>query len=166
MQCLAGLRKPSAGDIKWQKNDHHISIETLKKNLGYAAPYISLYSELTCAENLDFLLKLRDIGNRKQRIEGALEKTGIASQSDKLFGKLSTGQQQRLRLASALSHNPAILFLDEPGSNLDEKGREVIKKTVEDFKRAGKIVFIASNSRDELALCDRLYSVEEEKLID
>jgi ABC-type protease/lipase transport system fused ATPase/permease subunit len=52
--------------------------------------------------------------------------------------------------------------LDEPGSNLDEKGRTLIESLVAEFKEAGKPVIVASNNPEELSLCDRIFSVEEE----
>src|SRR5699024_12884267 len=69
------------------------------------APYINLYEELSCRENLTFLAKLRH-ANKEVNPDYWLEKTQIASVANQPFGKLSTGQQQRLRLASALFHEP------------------------------------------------------------
>jgi ABC-type multidrug transport system ATPase subunit len=70
-----------------------------------------------------------------------------------------------MRLAAAIVHQPKVLFLDEPGSNLDEKGRMLIESLVAEFKEVDKLVIIASNNPDELALCNRVYSVEEERFL-
>ncbi|MDZ7716998.1 MAG: ATP-binding cassette domain-containing protein [Balneolaceae bacterium] len=82
--------------------------------------------------------------------------------SDQLFGSLSTGQQQRAKLASALFGNPQVLLLDEPGANLDERGRTLIREIVQQSKEKNRLVIIASNNPEELDLCDRVFSVEEE----
>lgn len=137
----------------------------LKNRLGFAAPYINLYNEFTCRENLDFLLKLRGCKNRLANIKKALSLTGIEELAHQPFEQLSTGQQQRLRISAALIHNPDILFLDEPGSNIDEHGRQLIDNIIDDFKEAQKPVFIASNNPNELAYCDRIFSVEEEAFV-
>lgn len=158
---MSGLERATSGRVEWTEGDETLGRSALKKHLGYAAPYISLYEEFSCAENLDFLLKLRGVKERAAAIEEALKRSGIAALASQPYGNLSTGQQQRLRLASALAHAPDVLFLDEPGSNLDEKGRAFIERIVEE-SRGKRLVVIASNNPDELALCDRVYSVEEE----
>lgn len=162
LQCLAGLIRPSSGRVEWYKKEQNINIQKLKNRLGYAAPYINLYEELSCRENLDFLMQLRKQANPSQKIEAALEQAQITHLADQLFAKLSTGQQQRLRLAAAIVHQPDVLFLDEPGSNLDESGRTLIQSLVSEFKEAGKMIIIASNNPEELELCDAVYSVEGE----
>ncbi len=162
MKCMAGLAKPTKGSVEWFIGGKAVELEYFKRALGYAAPYINLYNELTCLENLRFLLELRSEADKKDAILNALEVTAMKSFSDQPFGSLSTGQQQRLRIAAALVHQPQVLFLDEPGSNLDEAGRKMIETVVTEFKTAGKLVVIASNNRGELQLCDEIYSVEAE----
>lgn len=161
--CMAGLRAPTAGTVDWKRASDSISTPEARKHMGYAAPYINLYPELSCSENLHFLLELRGNAPRTGAVEEALMRTGIGSLASRPYGQLSTGQQQRMRLASALVHNPGIIFLDEPGSNLDKKGRKLIARLADSFKTAGKLAVIASNNPDELALCDQIYSVAEER---
>jgi heme ABC exporter ATP-binding subunit CcmA len=162
LQCISGLKRPSSGTVSWQKNGSPIKKKDIKKRLGYIAPYINLYDELTCEENLDFLLKLRGLSDRSPAIQKALQTAGISSLRDQPFGSLSTGQQQRLRIAASLVHEPDILLLDEPGSNLDKEGHHLIKNLVARFKEAQKMIIVASNISVELELCDRVYSVEKE----
>lgn len=164
LQCLAGLIRPTSGQIKWYKKDQNIDIQKIKKQLGYAAPYINLYEELTCKENLLFLMQLRKKPDGYSRTAEVMERTEIASLADQPFGKLSTGQQQRLRLAAAIVHQPAVLFLDEPGSNLDENGRTFIASLVSEFKESGRPVILASNNPYELALCDVTFFVTNGQL--
>lgn len=165
LQCLTRLSRPTSGIIKWQKNEQNVDDHNIKKLLGYAAPYINLYEELSGRENLEFLLKLRNAANLSAATEKALSKTDMLDIANQPFGKLSTGQQQRMRLAAAIVHQPEILLLDEPGSNLDENGRMLIESLVAEFKEADKLGIIASNNPDELALCNRVYSVEEERFL-
>ena len=165
LQCFAGLIRPTSGQVEWYKKEQQIDLQKITKHLGYAAPYINLYEELSCSENLEFLLQLRNTTDVPAAVQAALARTEIQNLGDQLFGKLSTGQQQRMRLAAAIVHQPKVLFLDEPGSNLDEKGRMLIESLVAEFKEADKLVIIASNNPDELALCNRVYSVEEERFL-
>ncbi len=166
LQCMAYLLRPSGGEIRWRQNGELMPKERYKKSLGYAAPYINLYDELSCRENLDFIARMRHKTDYKDSIVHWITKVSLENVADQPFGKLSTGQQQRLRLASALFHQPDILMLDEPGANLDESGRELIVEITESFKDPEKMLIIASNNRDELNLCERIFSVDAETFVD
>jgi len=156
LKCIAGLLKPTSGMVTWVNgNEHEMTQEELKKRLGYAAPYISLYEELTVTENLSFLFDVRNENDRGQ-IDDVLQRTGANPFKNSLFGSLSTGQQQRARIAAAIVHQPDILFLDEPGSNLDEKGRVVVNDLVNEFRNRKRLLILASNQTYELDLCDSI----------
>lgn len=165
LKCLGQLLAPSRGSITWQNNGNSLSSAQVKQKLGYAAPYINLYEELTCRENLTFIAKMRHQNKLQSAIDLWISKVGLSTVSNQPFGKLSTGQQQRLRLASALFYDPDILLLDEPGSNLDEEGRTLIKEIVESFNSDEKFLIVASNNPDELDLCQRVFSIEEEAFV-
>lgn len=162
LQCLSRLTKPTAGTIRWMENDTELETGELKKNLGFVAPYINLYRELSCRENMEFLSRLRNLPEEQVADSMAywLSAVGLAEASGEPFGNLSTGQQQRLRLACGLFYNPRIVFLDEPGSNLDEKGQALIREITSDPGSSGTVLIIASNNPDELELCERIYSIE------
>lgn len=165
LKCLSGLLAPSRGIIQWKYNGTILKSTALKQKLGYAAPYINLYDELSCAENLHFISKMRHQHAVQTSINSWISKVGLDAVSDQPFGKLSTGQQQRLRLASALFYDPDILLLDEPGSNLDESGRHLIQEITNTYNTPQKLLIIASNNPDELNLCDQVYSIEEESFV-
>lgn len=161
LQCLAGLLKPTSGSFHWKSEDGEISIDELKYKMGFAAPYVSLYRELSVTENLHFLSNLRKINPTTSSLQMLLQKVGLDHIDGQPFGTLSTGQQQRARLAAALFTEPDILLLDEPGSNLDEKGKELISDIVDRAREKGKLMILASNDPEELELCDRSYSIEK-----
>ncbi|MGD8428508.1 MAG: ABC transporter ATP-binding protein [Balneolaceae bacterium] len=162
LKCLGYLLRPNKGHFEWWMDGTPLDKQVFKKKLGYAAPYINLYDELNCRENLEFLAKMRHETNYESEIDHWIRKVELAHVAEQPFGKLSTGQQQRLRLASALFHGPDILLLDEPGSNLDETGMQLIAEIVASFKQPDKLLVIASNNSNELALCERVYSIEQE----
>lgn len=155
MKCLAYLLRPSSGEVIWKQSGRSLSHHELRQVIGFAAPYINLYSELSIEENLRFLL---EAGGEKVEVEyllHILEKTQLLELKTQPFGRLSTGQQQRVKIAGALIRDPQILLLDEPGSNLDEKGHLLIKNIVEDANASGKLVVLASNDPNELILCEK-----------
>lgn len=165
LKCLGNLLRPSSGEINWLKDDLPLDRGSFRDILGYAAPYINLYEELSCSENLRFLSRIRHDRTDDKQIEKWLEKVGLGHVVEQPYGKLSTGQRQRLRLASALFHKPEILMLDEPGSNLDEEGRKLVRDIAESYRSEEQMLIIASNSSDELALCEQVYSIEEEEFV-
>lgn len=155
LKCLACILKPTSGTVRWEQAKKDIPSTDLKKKIGYAAPYINLYEELTVKENLEFILDVRT-SPYHTHIPSTLAKLDCTSYSNSLFSSLSTGQQQRVRLAAAIIHQPTILFLDEPGSNLDEKGRDNVATIVQSFRQSKRFLILASNATEELDLCDHI----------
>ncbi len=154
LKCLSGLMKPSSGSVSWSINGEEKAPGELKHQLGYAAPYITHYSELTTRENLLFVSRLRNLDNPEARVNQIMHEVNIEHRADIRFGSLSSGQQQRVRLASAMLHHPGALFLDEPGTNLDDAGRELIDHILEKARSRETLVLLASNQPAELEYCD------------
>ena len=159
LKCMSGLLRPKSGVITWKQGSEILSKEQVKPLIGYSAPYINLYDELTAFENLEFILEVRGKTKSDAEINSTLEYVQMDDYKDQLFKELSTGQQQRIKLASALITNPQILFLDEPGSNLDEKGHNLVKSIVSDQKEKGTLVILASNDAKEIELCDNVVNL-------
>lgn len=160
IKCLAFLLRPNSGSIVWKIDGKIITQNELKSSIGYTAPYINLYSELSVTENLRFLIEARGVSADELKLTETLERVQIPHLKDQLFGSLSTGQQQRVKLAAALIRDPQILMLDEPGSNLDEKGHALVSKIVKEASQAGKLIFLASNDPSEIALCDQVLEMK------
>lgn len=154
MKCLAYLLRPNSGSILWKKDEHLMNQKELKSNLGYAAPYINLYAELSVAENITFLMEAGGGSINLENLHNLLERVQVPHLKDQLFGSLSTGQQQRVKLAAALVRNNQVLMLDEPGSNLDKEGHKLVQNIVEEAAESGKTIFLASNDPAEIDLCE------------
>ena len=159
LKCLAGLLRLKSGEIIWKSGTQIQSKEQIKPLIGYSAPYINLYDELTAFENLDFILEVSGCSKNEAEINATLEYVRMSEFKNQLFKELSTGQRQRIKLASALITSPQILFLDEPGSNLDEQGHELVSKIVADQKEKGTLVILASNDSKEIELCDQVVNL-------
>ncbi|MEO8502290.1 MAG: ABC transporter ATP-binding protein [Acidobacteriota bacterium] len=117
LRCLAGLLRPQAGTIEYREDEGNpLTPEERRRRVGYVAPDLALYEELTARENLDFFARLRGIETaRGHEVLAALEVPGSRN-----FGALSSGMRQRVRFAWALLHRPRLLLLDEPFQNLDD----------------------------------------------
>lgn len=174
MKCLSGLIRPDRGEIDWILNDTAVTTSELYLHMGFSAPYIRLYPDLSCAENLGLIIRLSynaaahetasaSASNQKADIEQLLDEIGLSGFSDRWYGQLSSGQQQRMRLASALIKNPSFLLLDEPGTNLDTAGFRLIENIIEKGRRQNQIILLASNEERELDLCDNIIDISNWK---
>lgn len=166
LRCLAGLLAPDRGSVRWMNDaDEFLDPKQVRQQMGYAAPYINLYDELSCIENLAFLSRVRSAGYNRGGLKQWLREMELGNRIHHPFGHLSTGQQQRLRLTSALFHQPEILLLDEPGANLDEAGHALIQTVFERSRTSRRLLIVASNNPEELDLCERIFSVEEQTFL-
>jgi ABC-type multidrug transport system ATPase subunit len=155
LKCISGLLKPTKGRADWQIDGEPVGRTAIKKHLGYVAPYVELYEELSVTENLEFIKNLREL-KMQNNIPAILETFEALKLADQPFGSLSTGQRQRIKLAAALIHQPRILVLDEPGSNLDGKGKRAVRQLVDKYRNEQSMVLLASNMTEELDLCDEI----------
>ncbi len=160
LRVLAGLIRPTGGNVVFEENGETFVPREAAPFLGWCAPDLSLYGELTAEENLDFFERVRGLAPTPERARALLKGVGLPpeSHSQKSLSSLSTGQRQRVKLAYATLHAPGVLLLDEPGANLDEAGRAVVQKVVAE-QRARGIAIIASNDPRDLALADETLSL-------
>lgn len=159
MKCLAGLHLPDKGTIEWNLQDRNLENKELYKHLGFSAPYIQFYRDMSCVENLNLITELLGQEVNVESVRSVLEDVGLIEKSEDWYGNLSSGQQQRLRIAGSLIKDPDFLLFDEPGTNLDSKGYKIVERVVQTAAANGKIVIIASNDPEELALCSEILSV-------
>lgn len=148
MRILAGLMEPESGSVSWFKDEELIATDHIRQDLGFCAPYLGVYPELSVRENLEFVASLRGLGS--DAVADACDRLGMREFMDQRTGACSSGQQQRLRLATAIVHAPSLLFLDEPATNLDATGFDTVAALVRDWP--GSVV-VASNQADELLWC-------------
>lgn len=159
LRCVTGLYTPSAGEIQWQIGGEEIPQQKIRFHSGFAAPYLNLYDELSIAENLKFLATSRGLPFDTEKATELLSELGLRRKLSHTFKALSSGQQQRVKLAGAFLMEPAILFLDEPGTNLDEDGKARVRSLVSKFHELGTMILIATNDPSELAWCTKTLSL-------
>lgn len=160
LRVLAGLLRPSGGRVVFEADGETFTPRDAAHLLGWCAPDLSLYAELTAEENLNFFERVRGRTPSPDRARALLGAVGLPPEahSKKSLSSLSTGQRQRVKLAYATLHEPGVLLLDEPGANLDEAGRAVVRNVVA-AQRARGIAIIASNDLRDLALADETVSL-------
>jgi heme exporter protein A len=160
LRIIAGLVRPSLGQVEMFFKGESIPKESRRRFLGMVAPALSLYDELTALENLEFFCKVRGIACDHKSCLDLMERVGLTENAHKLCRNYSSGMKQRLKLAQALLHNPPLLLLDEPGCNLDSKGMEVVEEVISKQRQLGMTV-IASNEKREVDYGDRIINLSE-----
>lgn len=151
---LAGqFIRPDAGSIKAFENDRELDRAKFRKKIAALAPSMSLYARLTAEENLRFFVGLR--GKTLETIEPIFNRVGLSIDDAKKFvGEYSTGMVQRLKFAIVLSSDADVWLLDEPGSNLDDAGREMILDEIKRGATEGKMILSATNDPNEAEIAD------------
>ena len=155
VKTLVGLIRPSSGSAWLEEGGARLPVREAHGRIGWCAPDLSLYGELTPAENLEFFAR---VAGRPIPRAGAEERIAAVGLDPKRLRAtrtrfLSTGQRQRVKLAYTVLSDPAVLFLDEPGSNLDEAGHRAVAEIVVAQRARGSVV-LATNDPAELALAD------------
>jgi heme exporter protein A len=151
LRLLAGLLRPTAGASRVALDGREVPPAERRCVAGFASPELSFYDELSCRENLAFAAEARGQREPVASAGAALERVGLGARAADRVGSLSSGMKQRLRLAFALLHRPPLLLLDEPGSHLDEDGKALVARLVDEESRAGLVV-IATNEEREWGL--------------
>jgi ABC-2 type transport system ATP-binding protein len=133
--------------------------ESLKKTVGYSSQEPSFYDNLTCAENLEFFGTLYGLSREIKKINSTivLKLVGLDDAKNKLAKDLSGGMQKRLDLACSLIHDPKVLVLDEPTSDLDFLLRNQMWELIKKINKKGTTIIMSSHFLDEIdQLCDRI----------
>ncbi len=158
LMMLLKIGHPTRGDVNYYLEDNQLSEEDIRSSTALVAPYLILYENLTAEENLQFFASVSDAGLTGKEINGLLVQVGLKGRGLDLVSAYSSGMKQRLKYAVALSSKPAFLFLDEPTSNLDEEGKQLVFDLIEQHRKTSMIV-IATNEREEQELADKLCRV-------
>jgi heme exporter protein A len=164
LKVISHLIRFDKGSIELNINGQKITKEKFYTQIGFLAPYISLYDELTGWENLAFFfdLKVEQKDNKEEKLKYLLEKVGLYKRKNDLIRNYSSGMIQRLKLAFAVINNPPLLLMDEPRTNLDEEGISVVYNIAEEQKKRG-ILILATNEAEDTAICNSILNIEDYK---
>ena len=136
--------------------------------IGYMPQLSALYQELSVRENVDFFARMYGMSDRRFRsrfVEEAIDQVGLLERITDPVLNLSGGMRQRVSLAIALVHRPALLLLDEPTVGLDPDLRAVFWVRFRRMAESGTTIMISSHTMDDAAHCDRLAFLRDGKVI-
>lgn len=148
LRIVAGLLEPASGTVEWRSGGRVLGRTERFASLGWVSPELHLYGELTVLENVRFFARLRNVPGPAERWTSFLESFGLAPERHKFYAELSSGLKQRARLACALLHEPEALILDEPTSNLDRAGKDLVAHVIHSQRERGLLI-VATNEEDE-----------------
>jgi ABC-2 type transport system ATP-binding protein len=156
---IAGALRPDSGSIQLGGVDMQEQASLTRTLLGWLPERAPLWAELTVAEHLTAHARLRGLNGAAQRTACAavIERLELQSLAHRLAGVLSQGQRQRLGLACALVHRPALLVLDEPANALDPVQSVALRGLIREQAAAGTAVILSTHLLAEVtAVCDRV----------
>ena len=168
ISIITGVRKADAGTVHVQGFDVAEEPDQVHACIGLVPQNIALYEMLTARENLAFFGKLHGLkaSEISDRGEQLLEGVGLNERANELVGTWSGGMQRRLNLVTALLHEPAILFLDEPTVGIDVQSRTAIWTLLESINQSGiTIVYTSHHLEEAERLCSRVVIVDHGKVI-
>lgn len=148
VRILAGLLRPSRGEVQVLREGCRLTANELRDAVGWASPEIEFPGELTATENLHFLHRAAGRDDGLRQTGSLLERLGLGSARNRRVAEFSSGMKQRLRLAFSLLLDPPILLWDEPYSNLDEDGITSAAQVVAQRRHEGLVVFATNDRRD------------------
>jgi ABC-2 type transport system ATP-binding protein len=160
IRVINGLLSPDAGQVRVLGVDPTTDGQVVRRSTGVLTEYPALDEFLTTAENLEVYAAINGIPRRvaRERIDGLLDRLGLTEKREEPARGLSAGLKQRVALARALVHDPQVLLLDEPTTNMDPvAARGVRDLIVEASRERGRTVLLSTHNLAEAEqLCDRV----------
>jgi ABC-2 type transport system ATP-binding protein len=156
LRLICGLLIPDGGEGEVLGLDLRKDRRAIKQQIGYMTQKFGLFSDLSIAENLEFIARVYGLNERKTRVAAALDRLGLTSRADQLAGKLSGGWKQRLALAAAVLHEPKILLLDEPTAGVDPLARREFWDQIHGLAAEGMTVLVSTHYMDEAERCHEI----------
>jgi ABC-2 type transport system ATP-binding protein len=167
IRLLTGALAPNDGQVRVLGEDPRTFRRRTRERIGYMPQQFTLYPDLTARENVDFVASLFGMlwRTRYRRTREVLELVDLWAVRSRRAGRLSGGMQRRLELASALVHDPDIMFLDEPTAGIDPILRASIWKELHRLRDGGRTLLVTTQYVNEAEECDTVALISGGRLI-
>jgi ABC-2 type transport system ATP-binding protein len=165
IRMLCGLLTPDGGSGTCFGLDIVSHASRIRRQVGYMTQRFSLYEDLTVFENLDFIARVYQLRDRRQKVQDIIARMGLAGRADQLAGQLSGGWKQRLALAACVLHEPRLLLLDEPTAGVDAEARREFWDLIHDMAGEGLTTLVSTHYMDEAERCERIVYLSDGHIV-
>jgi len=165
MKIITGYLSSDGGTVTINGEVVETKNVAIRSQIGYLPENNPLYTDLYVREYLEMVAGFYQLQNKKEQVAKMVELTGLKTEQHKKIGALSKGYRQRVGLAQALIHDPAVLILDEPTTGLDPNQLEEIRQLIRTIS-ADKTVMISTHIMQEVeAICSRVIIINKGVLV-
>jgi heme exporter protein A len=158
LRVLCGLIPATSGEVVFTLDGKSLSPSEKRAQIGLVSADLELYGDVRAVENLEFFSGVRSLPFTLDKARELLELVGLKGRGNDYVRTYSSGMKQRMKYAYALLHDPYILVLDEPTTNLDEKGVALVDSVIRRQREKG-IVIMATNEPREVSYADQTLSL-------
>jgi ABC-2 type transport system ATP-binding protein len=164
MKMITGYLPPDAGEITVCGINVEEDPLGVQRQVGYLPEHNPLYQDMYVREFLTFVARLHKLTRPKARIDELIEQTGLTREQHKPISALSKGYRQRVGLAQALLHDPAVLILDEPTAGLDPNQLAEIRALIQQLGQEKTVILSTHIMQEVQALCRRVVIINQGQL--
>jgi ABC-2 type transport system ATP-binding protein len=165
IRVMATLLEPLSGRVEIDGIDVSLEPERVRRLIGYMPDHAGVYERITIREFLEFFADAYAVPDRSV-VSAVIELTELGKLADRLVAELSKGMKQRLQIARILLHDPKVLVLDEPASDLDPRARIEVRDLLLELRDLGKTIFLSSHILTELSdICTSVGILERGSLV-
>jgi len=167
IRMLTGLLTPDSGDVFIDELDIRRNPIKAKTKLGVIPEMGNIYIDLSARQNIVLAGKYYGIPGKelKKKADSLLDQFGLFERRNDLVRTFSKGMKQRVNIASAIAHNPEILFLDEPTAGLDVQSQRMIRDIINQMNQRGTTIFLSTHNIEEAnRLCERVGIINKGKI--
>lgn len=166
IRILATLTRPTGGEVWIDGRNLAEGALELRRRIGFISHQPLLYGDLTAQENLRFYARIYNLAEAAERIEQVLEQVGLLSRRRDPVRTFSRGMQQRLSIARAILHRPAVLLLDEPYTGLDQQAAAMLDQVMQAVGAASRTVLMTTHDLHRgLSMSDRVAILSAGRLV-
>ncbi len=168
LRVICTLLAPDAGSVEVLGFDTRVSPQEVRRRVGVVTAEIGIYPRLSARENIAYFAELSGVldGQVDRQVDAVIDRLDMGSFAKQRAESLSSGQKQKVAIARAIVHDPAVLMFDEPTSNLDVLASRDIREFMVESKDHGKCVIFSTHVlHDAERLCDRVTIIHEGRVV-
>lgn len=168
MKIVTGYIAADEGEVLIDGKRVAVDDVETKRMVGYLPEHNPLYLDMYVREYLNFVAEVYGLKGVQKRdaVEGVVERTGLTLEANKKIGQLSKGYRQRVGIAAAIIHNPKVLILDEPTTGLDPNQLIDIRQLIKDLGRDRLVIFSTHIMQEVEQVCDDVIVINRGNVIE